>query len=122
MQTSLSTATEKPAVRRAQAPGPLLEEGELPPGQHFIDGAFHPHLSGSLMDVIDPSCARRILQAAEGTVEDTDLAVAAAVAAAPAWGDLRPKVRSELLHRVADIPPAGVVNVVTGYGPVEREA
>ena len=39
---------------------------------------------------------------AEGTAEDTDAAVAAAVAAAPAWAALTPKERSEVLHRVAD--------------------
>nr|WP_219415594.1 aldehyde dehydrogenase family protein [Pseudonocardia nigra] len=54
------------------------------------------------MDVIDPSSERTITQVAEGTVEDTDTAVAAAVAAAPRWGRLTPKERSELLHRAAD--------------------
>lgn len=54
------------------------------------------------MGVIDPTFAHTIAQVAEGTVEDTDTAVAAAVAAAPAWGGLTPRARSELLHRVAD--------------------
>jgi len=37
---SISTTTEKPVVRRAEASGNLLQEADLPPGQHFIDGAF----------------------------------------------------------------------------------
>ena len=52
--------------------------------------------------MINPSSARTIAQVAEGTVEDTDSAVAAALTAAPGWGRLTPKERSELLHRVAD--------------------
>ena len=80
---SISTTTEKPVVRRAEASGSLLQEADLPPGQHFIDGAFRPGGSGTSIDVIDPSSERTIAQVAEGTVEDTDAAVAAAVAAAP---------------------------------------
>jgi aminobutyraldehyde dehydrogenase len=99
---SQSTMAGKPVVRRAPAPGNLLQEGDLPPGQHFIDGAFRPGRSGTSIDVVDPSSARTMAQVAEGTVEDTDTAVAAAVAAAPRWGRLTPKERSELLHRVAD--------------------
>jgi aminobutyraldehyde dehydrogenase len=99
---SHSITAEKPVVRRAQAPGSLLQEADLPPGQLFIDGAFRPGRSGKLLDVIDPSSERTIAQVAEGTVEDTDTAVAAATAAVPAWGRLTPKERSELLHRIAD--------------------
>ena len=73
-----------------------------PPGRHFIDGAFAPGRSGTSIDVIDPSSGTTIAQVAEGTVEDTDTAVAAAYAAKDAWGRLTPKERSEALHRVAD--------------------
>jgi aminobutyraldehyde dehydrogenase len=99
---SHSTATEKPAVRRAQTPGSLLREGDLPPGQHFIDGTFRPGRSGTSIDVVDPSSERTMAQVAEGTAEETDAAVAAAYAAKDAWGGLTPKQRSELLHRVAE--------------------
>ena len=86
---SIPTTTDKPVVRRAGSGG-LLQEGDLPPGQHFIDGAFRPGRSGRLMDVIDPSSERTIAQVAKGTVEDTDVAVAAAYAAKNAWGGLTP--------------------------------
>ena len=39
---------------------------------------------------------------ADGTVEEVDAAVAAAVAAKGQWGSLVPKERSEILHRIAD--------------------
>jgi aminobutyraldehyde dehydrogenase len=96
------TTTEKPVVRRAEPSEGPLQEADLPPGQHFIDGAFRPGGSGTSIDVIDPSSERKIAQVAEGTASDTDVAVAAALAAAPRWGGLTPKERSELLHRVAD--------------------
>src|SRR5262249_24776738 len=68
-------------------------------------GTFRPGSSGRTLAVVDPSSGRTIAQVADGTAEDTDTAVAAAVAAvaaAPRWGRLTPKDRSELLHRVAD--------------------
>ena len=99
LQMSTPTTTETASVRRAQS---TLQGADLPPGQHFIAGAFRPGGSGSSIDVIDPSSERAIASVAEGTAEDTDAAVAAAVAAAPAWAALTPKERSEVLHRVAD--------------------
>jgi len=89
------------AVRRVRAGG-ILKDGDLPPGQHFIDGAFRPGASGQSIDVVDPSSGTTIAQVAEGTADDTDIAVAAAYAAKDAWGALTPKQRSELLHQVAD--------------------
>jgi 1-pyrroline dehydrogenase len=100
LQTSAPVAAASAAVRRAA--GSLLLGSDLPPGQHFVDGAFRPGRSGTTIDVVDPSSERTIAQVAEGTVEDTDDAVAAAVAAAPQWAALTPKERSDLLHRVAD--------------------
>ena len=96
-----TAATTNGTVRRA-ASGRLLAQGDLPPGQHFIDGAFRPGRFGAAIDVVDPSSATTIAQVAEGTVEDTDTAVAAAKAARAGWGRLTPKERSELLHKVAD--------------------
>ena len=96
---STPTTTQKQAVRRAQSTAGLLQDDDLPPAQHFIDGAFRPGRSRTFIDVVDPSSERTITQVAEGTVEDTDAAVAAAYAAKDAWGRLTPKVRSELLHQ-----------------------
>jgi len=103
LQVSAPTpvASANGTVRRATS-GRLLQEGDLPPGQHFIDGAFRPGRFGAAIDVVDPSSATTIAQVAEGTVEDTDTAVAAAKAAQAGWGRLTPKERSEVLHKVAD--------------------
>jgi aminobutyraldehyde dehydrogenase len=101
LQMSTPATTEKPAAVRRGSTG-VLRDADLPPGQHFIDGAFQPGRSGTSIEVIDPSSERAIAAVAEGTAEDTDAAVAAAVAAAPAWAALTPKGRSDLLHRVAD--------------------
>ena len=61
MEATMGTtgATEKAAVRRVRATGSLLHDGELPPGQHFIDGTFRPGRSGTFIDVVDPSSERR---------------------------------------------------------------
>jgi aminobutyraldehyde dehydrogenase len=99
---SIPTKNEQTTVRRAQPTEDLLHEGDLPPGQLFIDGAFRPSESGALRGVIDPSSATDIAEVPDGTVEDTDIAVAAAYAAKDRWGGLTPKARSELLHQVTD--------------------
>jgi oxygen-dependent protoporphyrinogen oxidase len=61
----------------------LVRDDEFPPVRHFIGGTFRPGSSGGTRAVVDPSSGRTIAQVAEGTAEDTDAAVAAAVAAAP---------------------------------------
>ena len=99
VQMTTSSTTERSAVRRAAT---TLLPDDLPPGQQFVDGSFRPGGSATFIDVIDPSSERPIARVPEGTVEDTDAAVAAAYAAKDAWGGLTPKERSELLHRVAD--------------------
>lgn len=101
MEATVGTTTSTTAVRRVRAGG-ILQDADLPPGRHFIDGVFRPGASGESIDVVDPSSGTTIAQVAEGTVEDTDSAVAAAYAAKDAWGRLTPKERSELLHQVAD--------------------
>ncbi|WP_407937008.1 aldehyde dehydrogenase family protein [Kineosporia babensis] len=89
-------------MRRRSEASSLLRQTDLPPGLPFIDGAFRPGSSSQAINVIDPCTERVIAQIAEGTVEDTDVAVAAAVKAAPGWAALTPKERSETLHRIAD--------------------
>lgn len=99
---SISTSTHVPAIRRAQAQNSLVHQAELAPARHFIGGAFRPGLSGTSLNVVDPSTGRTFAQVPQGTVGDTDAAVAAAVAARLAWGRWTPKSRSEVLHQIAD--------------------
>lgn len=88
---SISSTTKKPVVLRAQDRQSVVREADFPPVRHFIDGTFRPGSSGRTLAVVDPSSGRTIAHVAEGTTEDTDIAVAAAAAAAPRWGGLRPR-------------------------------
>ncbi|MDR7082436.1 aminobutyraldehyde dehydrogenase [Arthrobacter ginsengisoli] len=99
----MSISLTSPAqIHRSQAPELLIAPESLAPGQHFIGGVFRPGSSGPITEVIDPCSEKPIASVADGTVEEVDAAVAAAVAAKGQWGSLVPKVRSEILHRVAD--------------------
>ncbi|WP_345150097.1 aminobutyraldehyde dehydrogenase [Arthrobacter ginkgonis] len=76
--------------------------GDLPPGRHFISGAFVAESDGASVSVVDPCTEAEICKVAQGTAEDVDTAVAAARAAAPAWGATLPKERAEVLLAIAD--------------------
>ncbi|MFD5257395.1 aminobutyraldehyde dehydrogenase [Streptomyces bobili] len=89
-------------VRRATDAPPLITEADLPPARHFIDGKFVDGSTQQAIDVVDPSAEGVIARIPEGTVEDIDSAVAAAVAAKEQWARRVPKDRSEVLHAVAD--------------------
>ncbi|WP_430296934.1 aldehyde dehydrogenase family protein [Sinomonas sp. B1-1] len=106
LQTSTTNAcsatTGTAQVRRSQTAAGLVADAELPPGEHFIDGAFRPGTSGPVTEVIDPCTGEPVASVADGTVTEVDAAVAAALAAKEAWGRLVPKERSEVLHRIAD--------------------
>ncbi|TLS47747.1 aldehyde dehydrogenase family protein [Streptomyces montanus] len=94
----LTTAT----VRRAADAPPLITEADLPPARHFIDGTFLDGPTERVIDVVDPSTESVIARIPEGTPEDIDRAVAAAVAAKDQWARRVPKDRSEVLHAIAD--------------------
>ncbi|MFD7505931.1 aminobutyraldehyde dehydrogenase [Streptomyces sp. NPDC059850] len=98
-----STGSTTATVRRApdDAP-PLVSPAGLPPARHFIGGTFPEGSSEAVIDVVDPSTERVIARIPEGTAEDIDRAVAAAVGAKDAWARLVPKDRSEVLHAIAD--------------------
>lgn len=99
---SISTTSDNGNVRRTPKAGCLVTESELAPGTHFINGAFRHGDSDRQLAVVDPCTGRTITQVAEGTVAETDAAVAAAVAAKHEWSRAVPQERSELLHNVAD--------------------
>ncbi|CCH77412.1 Gamma-aminobutyraldehyde dehydrogenase [Nostocoides japonicum T1-X7] len=96
------TAVPVQTVRRAEGGAALVSEAELPSTGQFIDGGFRPSTSGATLDVVDPCSEQVLAQVADGTAEDVDVAVAAALAAQPAWGRLTPKERSLVLLRIAD--------------------
>ncbi|MFJ9708764.1 aminobutyraldehyde dehydrogenase [Streptomyces sp. NPDC101234] len=100
----MSTAADQTtaAVRRAADVPSLLAEGDLPPARHFVDGAFAELATDRVIDVVDPCTEDVIARISEGSAEDVDRAVAAAVAAKGRWARLLPRERSELLHAIAD--------------------
>ena len=100
----MTAQTEIPAqsVLRADSSNPLVSTNELPSNGQFIDGQFRPSSSGRSLDVVDPCTEKSLAQVPDGTVEDVDVAVAAAVKAQHQWGRLTPKERSLVLLQIAD--------------------
>ncbi|GAA3826574.1 aminobutyraldehyde dehydrogenase [Streptomyces phyllanthi] len=89
-------------VNRAADAAPLIAEGDLPPARFFVDGAFSDASAESFTEVIDPCTEELIARIPDGTTEDVDTAVAAALAAQEDWARRVPKERSEVLHAIAD--------------------
>jgi aminobutyraldehyde dehydrogenase len=98
VETQIPTST----VRRSTSAAPLVQDSELPSNAQFIDGAFRASSSGRSLDVVDPCSEQVLTQVPDGTVEDVDGAVTAAIAAQPAWARLTPKERSLVLLQIAD--------------------
>jgi aminobutyraldehyde dehydrogenase len=90
------------AVVRADGKAPLVSESDLPSNGQFIDGQFRPSSSGRTLDVVDPCSEEVLARVPDGTVEDVDVAVSAAVAAQHKWGRLTPKERSLVLLQIAE--------------------
>ncbi len=89
------------SVQRSSSTACIADD--LPPAGHFINGKFVPSSSSEVMKIEDPAMGSVIAAVANGTVEDADAAVAAAVAAKRAWAATTPKHRSDILHRIAGI-------------------
>ena len=96
------TETPAPTVLRADSSNPLVSSNELPSNAQFIDGQLRPSSSHRTLDVVDPCSEEILAQVPDGTVEDVDVAVAAAVAAQHQWGRLTPKERSLVLLQIAE--------------------
>jgi acyl-CoA reductase-like NAD-dependent aldehyde dehydrogenase len=61
---------------------------------NFINGEFLPPLKGEYMDVFLPATGAKYADLPDSDSADIDVAVAAAVAAFPAWSTLAPAARS----------------------------
>jgi phenylacetaldehyde dehydrogenase len=74
----------------------------------YIGGRWRPSESAGTMVSVDPATGRPLSTVASGTPADVDEAVSAARAALanPAWRDLNPLQRGELLHRLAELVEA----------------
>jgi acyl-CoA reductase-like NAD-dependent aldehyde dehydrogenase len=69
---------------------------------HWINGASCPPASGRSLPTIDPTTREASDSIAAGSAADVDLAVAAALAAQPAWAQASAAERSRVLHAIAD--------------------
>jgi aminobutyraldehyde dehydrogenase len=89
-------------VRRSTTTEPIFATEALPPGQHFIAGEFRPGFTDEKQAVVNPATEATICEVAQGTAEDADAAVLAALEAKEAWGRTLPKKRAEILLAIAD--------------------
>ncbi|MEU1303012.1 aldehyde dehydrogenase family protein [Streptomyces shenzhenensis] len=73
----------------------------FPAPSHWIDGRAVPG-SGPLIDVVNPADESVVAAVHEGTAEDVDTAVDAALAAFPGWSATSPEDRIAVLRCVAE--------------------
>jgi aldehyde dehydrogenase (NAD+) len=91
------------AVRRAVFPGGMNEEHTVsfPAPSHWIDGRA-VRGSGPLIDVVNPADESVLATFHEGTAEDVDLAVGAALAAFDGWASTSVELRAAVMRRLAE--------------------
>lgn len=89
-------------VRRPDAGAALIAESDLPPLQHYIDGAFTDGTGDATVTLVNPADGSAIADVPRGSADDVDTAVTAAVAAFDTWRDTTPKDRADLLLAIAD--------------------
>jgi aminobutyraldehyde dehydrogenase len=92
-----------PAVLRGRA---VISPEDVPTHGLFIDGQFRDGEAATTTPSIDPCSEEVLAQVPDGSADDVDAAVAAALRAAPGWAALTPRQRSESLHRIADVVAA----------------
>jgi 1-pyrroline dehydrogenase len=79
-----------------------LEEDVAMPNENFIGGKWVPAKSGDTDSVLNPATGEVLAEVPASDAADVDDAVAAAAGAFAEWSQTTPRVRSELLHKVAD--------------------
>ncbi|MBO0868233.1 MAG: aldehyde dehydrogenase, partial [Micromonosporaceae bacterium] len=79
-------------------PGLEIEQ-LLTDNTQLIGGEWVPAASGMTLDVINPATTEVLLRVPRGDANDIDAAAQAAQAAFPAWRDLNPSQRGEVLYR-----------------------
>ena len=69
----------------------------------YINGTWVPASDGRVFTTTNPATGEKLAECAEATKEDVDAAVQAAWAAFPAWRDLEPDKRADILLKIADV-------------------
>lgn len=77
-----------------QAPDQLL---------NYIGGSFRTPVQGNYLDNVNPATGAVYSKTPDSTVEDIDLAVAAAEAAFPGWSTTPVEERFKILNRIAEL-------------------
>ena len=68
----------------------------------YIDGAWVPASDGAVFETTNPATGEHLANCAEATRQDVDAVVQAAWRAYPAWKELEPVKRAEILLKIAD--------------------
>ena len=69
----------------------------------YINGKWVAPSGGKYFTTTNPATGEKLAECAEATKEDVDAAVQAAWAAFPAWRDLEPDKRADILMKIADV-------------------
>lgn len=102
-QSPESTAAVSAALQANQTRvAPLLAAQAQSGIGHLIDGVEVGAVDGQQFETCSPVDGSHIAKVARGGTADVDLAAQAAARAFPAWRDLAPTRRRDLLHAVAD--------------------
>jgi aldehyde dehydrogenase (NAD+) len=83
------------------APGALWIERHGGAFGHFIDGRWTDAAAGESFDSANPGTNQPLARIAQGSEEDVDAAVAAALRAFPAWSELPGHARARYLYALA---------------------
>src|SRR6476646_4418520 len=102
MTPAAAPRTESALDRNLARLGPLLAQLESDGLPHLIDGAASPASSRRRFVNHSPVDRSMICEAASGDDTDIDRAAVSAERAFPAWRDVTPARRRDLLHAIAD--------------------
>ncbi|MFS0735037.1 aldehyde dehydrogenase family protein [Microbacterium sp. 1P10UB] len=89
----------------------------------LIDGELVPAADGRTFDVISPQSEEVVAEVPDGTADDVDGAVRAAVRAHPAWAALSPNERADYVIRLAELiqlhkSDLALLDAVDGGAPI----
>ena len=71
--------------------------------ENFIGGVWTPPVGGQYFEALSPVNGQPFCEVARSTADDIDLALDAAHAAAPGWGQTSPAQRAVILNKIADV-------------------
>ena len=79
--------------------------------ENFIGGAWTPPVGGQYFEALSPVNGQPFCEVARSTADDIDLALDAAHAAAPGWGQTSPARRAVILNKIADVIEANLEKI-----------